>query len=335
MEYPKELHEAALARARESKAERADTIQSLLQQQDPVEPAGDRLTSFMARRAGLTTSQVEKFVTLQQINNMVPICFAEDARRAANAVARFVTPAGRGRGTCFLISPRLLLTAGHAVPSAEVAKTLLVEFNFEVDSNGESREVSQYRLAPERFFVTDPVLSLDYTVVALGEKVSGPEPDLTFCPISNRDDKHALGFCANVIQHPADLDKQLAVRENRLVYRTDNLLTYMTETRGGSSGSPVFNDEWEVVAVHHWGGTTGFIKLPSGITLPDNVNEGVRASAIVNSLISRRETLAPEWQELLDEAIPPAAAGEPSSLVAADRFTNGAGTNRLRPLSIR
>lgn len=331
MEYPKELAQAALERAQASKSGRAETLQSLLLQQEPVEPGSERLAKFMARRAGLTVPQVEKLFTLQQINNLLPIAFVEDARRAASAVGRLVTPAGKGAGTCFLISPGLLLTAGHGLPTRDAARELRVEFNFELDSYGEPRPVSRYRMAPERFFITDPVLALDYTVVALGELESGPELELAFCPLTDRDDKHALGFCANVIQHPRDLDKQLAVRENRLVHRTDTLLLYMTETRGGSSGAPVFNDEWEVVAVHHWGGTTGFIKLPSGITLPDNVNEGVRASAIVNSLLARRGKLPAEWRDLLDEALPPDAEEQDVPLEAVlPARTNGVRATRLR-----
>ena len=31
-------------------------------------------------------------------------------------------------------------------------------------------------------------------------------------------------------------------------------LQYTTDTMPGSSGSPVFNDEWHVVAIHHAGG---------------------------------------------------------------------------------
>lgn len=305
MEYPKELAQAALERAYASKERRAETLQSLLQQQDPVEPMDARLTKFMARRSGLTLTQVETFRNLQQIDNLLPISFAEDARRAANGVGRLVTPAGTGAGTCFLISRGLLLTAAHVLPTADSARQLRVEFNFELDSRGQARPVSRYLMAPELFFVTDRVEALDYTVVALGALESGPEPELAFCPLSDRDDKHALGYCANVIQHPGDLPKQLAVRENRLVDRSDDLLVYMTETRGGSSGAPVFNDEWEVVAVHHWGGTTGRITLPIGISFPDNVNEGVRASAIVGSLMARRRKLAPAARALLDDAIPP------------------------------
>ena len=34
----------------------------------------------------------------------------------------------------------------------------------------------------------------------------------------------------------------------------DTYVQYMTDTNDGSSGSPVFNSDWEVVAIHHSGG---------------------------------------------------------------------------------
>jgi V8-like Glu-specific endopeptidase len=37
-------------------------------------------------------------------------------------------------------------------------------------------------------------------------------------------------------------------------YIGGNVLQYVTSTNPGSSGSPVFNDEWQVVGLHHAGG---------------------------------------------------------------------------------
>ncbi|BBD63609.1 hypothetical protein NIES2109_64840 (plasmid) [Nostoc sp. HK-01] len=34
----------------------------------------------------------------------------------------------------------------------------------------------------------------------------------------------------------------------------NNVVQYVTSTLQGSSGSPVFNDAWDVVALHHAGG---------------------------------------------------------------------------------
>ena len=43
------------------------------------------------------------------------------------------------------------------------------------------------------------------------------------------------------------------MRENKLIKYTDHTLWYQTDTVAGSSGSPVFNNSWQVAALHHLG----------------------------------------------------------------------------------
>ncbi len=58
----------------------------------------------------------------------------------------------------------------------------------------------------------------------------------------------------NIIQHPAGRAKEISLQNNFVEYIDGNVVQYVTSTFNGSSGSPVFNDEWEVVALHHAGG---------------------------------------------------------------------------------
>ena len=90
----------------------------------------------------------------------------------------------------------------------------------------------------------------------------------------------------NIIQHPLGWPKTIAIRNNLLTFRTERTLLYETDTEVGSSGSPVFNDDWQLVALHHWGHPFLERKDDLGQTLPDNVNEGVRISAITRYLRS-------------------------------------------------
>ena len=57
----------------------------------------------------------------------------------------------------------------------------------------------------------------------------------------------------NIIHHPAGDYKQLSIRENKLMKMLPNAVWYRTDTAQGSSGSPVLNDQWQVVALHHMG----------------------------------------------------------------------------------
>jgi endonuclease G len=67
--------------------------------------------------------------------------------------------------------------------------------------------------------------------------------------------KTVVGEYLTIIQHPGGERKQVCVRENKLIKYDDsgNTIWYNTDTVGGSSGSPVFNNSWEVVALHHSG----------------------------------------------------------------------------------
>jgi V8-like Glu-specific endopeptidase len=57
-----------------------------------------------------------------------------------------------------------------------------------------------------------------------------------------------------IIQHPSGMLKQVALHHNLVTYADETRLQYLTDTLQGSSGSPVFNTDWRVVAVHHLGG---------------------------------------------------------------------------------
>lgn len=54
----------------------------------------------------------------------------------------------------------------------------------------------------------------------------------------------------NIIQHPVGQPKKIAIRNNLATRADSPELRYFTATLGGSSGSPVFNDNWRVVGIH-------------------------------------------------------------------------------------
>jgi endonuclease G len=65
----------------------------------------------------------------------------------------------------------------------------------------------------------------------------------------------------------------------------------------------VLNDDWELVALHHWGEPFLERMDEQGKPFPTNVNEGVRISAIYQSLASRLATLPPDQRTLLTEVL--------------------------------
>lgn len=224
---------------------------------------------------------------------------------ASRAVGRIAFREGPGEGTGFLISPRLLVTNNHVIPSAKAASKFWIEFDYELDLERRPRPVTRFELSPADFFLTDDRDDLDYTIVAVGGRVDGPATlgDMGFCPLSGAGDKHALGEFVNIVQHPDARMKEIVVRENALVARGDVTLHYLADTEGGSSGSPVFNDQWEVIALHHWGVPHREIQLPGGAPLRRDVNEGIRVSAIIGELSAVLPRLTGPKRALLEEAL--------------------------------
>jgi V8-like Glu-specific endopeptidase len=111
-------------------------------------------------------------------------------------------------------------------------------------------DATQYRI--KRVLWTSPAAELDVTVVEL----DGRPDDATCCPVAVdrpllNTDPPARTF---VIGHPGGAEKvMLSVRDNKVLDSDRVRLHYRTPTLGGSSGSPVFNKQWELIAVHHAG----------------------------------------------------------------------------------
>ena len=60
----------------------------------------------------------------------------------------------------------------------------------------------------------------------------------------------ALGMGVNVLQHPGGKPMRIGFRNNYVILGDGKILTYVTDTDFGSSGSPVCDDAWAVAALH-------------------------------------------------------------------------------------
>jgi S1-C subfamily serine protease len=215
-------------------------------------------------------------------NNLRPIAFLALGSRIARAVAMVEIPA-IGDGTGFLIGRDVLLTNNHVISSEVKARKAVIHFNYEKDIDGNDTVVRKVRCAPSSGFQTSKALDsgadadhLDYTVVKLAEPVGDEYGWIDLDPgvsIGTGDD-------VAVIQHPDGQPKKIAIADNEVVYADDLLVQYLTDTNKGSSGSPVFNDSWEVVALHHSGGDI----VQPGDPQRHYQNEGIAIGAIIEKL---------------------------------------------------
>ena len=221
--------------------------------------------------------------------------FLPAGARAAQAVARVRIFDERnqeaGFGTGSMVSPRLLLTNHHVLQSAASAANSVIEFDFQVGLDGRELPVTTFALDPGAFFLTDA--GLDFTLVAV-EGAAGALAPFGFNPLIAAEGKAIVGDFVSIVQHPQAQLKQVALRENRVVKLEGDFMHYATDTEPGSSGSPVFNDQWEVVALHHASVPVGEDEEEGGI-----VNEGIRVSRIMR--FARAQTLPAGVQVLLAE----------------------------------
>ncbi len=236
--------------------------------------------------------------------DFVNVSFLAQGARAARSVGRVAYKDGRPQGSGFLIGNGLFLTNHHVVEDEFDANQFVLEFDYELDLVGSPRPVSRFRM-DATVFLTDPIEGLDFTLVAVGPQIDGPEPIETFgqSGLSDAGDKHMLGEVANIVQHPQGRFKEVVLRENRLVSRFEDALHYVADTEPGSSGSPVFNAQWQAIALHHWGGPWIQRRDDTGNELSMDINEGIRISSIVKNVRSRLVDLPLEARERVDGAL--------------------------------
>lgn len=89
---------------------------------------------------------------------------------------------------------------------------------------------------------------------------------------------------AYIIQHPMGERKRIGYVRNRVSNFNDRVVHYLTDTQDGSSGSPVFNSEGKLIALHHAGGRPQEIAGRP----PMKKNEGIRISRITDALTQKQ-----------------------------------------------
>lgn len=255
-------------------------------------------------------------------NDLLNINYLDKGLLAATAVARVMVVGSDGEllgyGTGSMISPRLMLTNNHVLRDADAARNSQLEFNYQFGLNGKPLPTEVFDLRPGEFFYTNR--ELDFSVVAVAESSQSGRAALSqygALKLNREVGKVSPGESLTIIQHPGGNPKQIAVRENQLLKIEHLYLWYMTDTAPGSSGSPVFNDQWQIVALHHsgvpakdeaghWLTVDGKIWDP---TMDESrvkwiANEGVRVSCIVQDIEANcyQLPLAREFLESIQRA---------------------------------
>ncbi|GAA2875689.1 DNA/RNA non-specific endonuclease [Nonomuraea rubra] len=286
-------------------ATRIDRLSHHYRDLPPVDPA-----AMTAADPAAVTAAAAVLERIIQTDDLLPVGYLEGGAVAARAVGRVVVRDARGRlagyGTGSLVSPDLLLTNHHVLGDAGTAGRSSVEFDYQDGVDGRPLPLQGFSLDPGRFFFADR--DLDFALVAV-RAAPGELARFGFNPLVASEGKVIIGDFVTIIQHPGGAKKQVALRENRIVDILESFLHYQTDTEPGSSGSPVFNDQWEIVALHHAG-----VRAPEHDEYGGFINEGIRVSKLLAFLHGR--PFPPAQQAVLDRlfvervSLPPAPDGQ-------------------------
>lgn len=289
--------------------QRAQTRTALAQKKE-AEPDSARAQRYAFQQ------RLRQGVIVGESNDLLPIAFLQQGLTCARGVA-LLREDGIPKGSGFLTHGGLLVTCHHLLPQPPAQERVTVQFGWQRTETGELAEGVSYHLDAQRFFLTSPTDELDCTVIALGEPVNGgelPQP----IALNDRNDKHALGISLNLIHHPGGAPQQLTLRDNRLLARHQQLLHYTADTDSGSSGAPVLNDGWQLVALHH-----------GGVESDDGwVNEGIRISAIIDWLKGQLTQLPEAQQAQLMQALTGSATLTASATAPDTNYGNRDGFQR-------
>lgn len=211
--------------------------------------------------------------------------------RAEYQVCRVLTKDGTGTG--FLVSRNVVLTCQHVIDGCTPAGITL-EFDYKVRTPGQPAAPGTKYMVKSILETSPPSAAdclappkateatsheLDYAVLHVDgdpgdEVVDGNARG--WVELAATGHEIARGSDLVIIQHPKGGPLQIIFDEVGNMNTGKTRVTYTANTEPGSSGSPCFNADWQVIALHHSGDPR--------LQIPAQYNEGVPLATIRSQL---------------------------------------------------
>lgn len=215
----------------------------------------------------------------------------------ALAVARIGLDSSKGFGTGFLLKGKdlkedwgeelVLITNAHVVSNDPAEQAMRPEeaiVIFEAIDN--TKEFRDFEI-----LFSSPSTELDATILKFSKDSLNDLTELTkglkFYPVS----KYLPAIetpptqKAYIIGHPFGGTLQISFQDNLVIdHDNSSKIHYRTPTEGGNSGSPVFNQQWDLIGLHH----AGSEEMPclNGKPGTYEANEGIWIQAIRKKITS-------------------------------------------------
>jgi V8-like Glu-specific endopeptidase len=247
------------------------------------------VASTDVRAARLADFGRGRLETILGDESFVPLAWYRTGLQRCRAVARIETDDEEAVGTGFLVAgpdlhqdlpPRVVVTNGHVVPEDLDPADAVVVFHGLDDDPGQQ---AHFRVTRQWWYEPSRQNGLDTTILEL----AGYPQDVVPIPLARALPRKPLRQKrAYVIGHPLGLAQpQFSMQDNVLLDYDQRVLHYRAPTERGSSGSPVFDNEWRLIGLHHMGG----VRMPqlNDIGGTYAANEGITFEAIRGRLAAR------------------------------------------------
>ena len=216
-------------------------------------------------------------------DNYLDLSVLDQIAERASGIARVERPrVGEpiAIGTAFLVAPKYMLTCHHVVEREQQGE---LQVHFSTHNDGKGRTVRVVKFWEFDRYDRNNQRYLDVALLELEEAIEDDAAILTI------DDRHAptedkLGR-AYIIGHPQGMNTtQVSLHGSKLLTFNELVLQYHTPSSPGSSGSPVFDEHWNVVGVH----TRGHDTLTHAKTGEEFAcNQAVRIHRVIDKVQAR------------------------------------------------
>ncbi len=189
----------------------------------------------------------------------------------ANAVCKITSRDNPHQsGTGVLIAPDLVLTNYHVLTHENnadlqpIAASLCFEFGYistDLTQNQQTQQFSAHSQQP--VVAASEIDRLDYALLRLEPSIQN-EP---IQPVSHAAAVPSPKTGLNLLQHPEGERMKVSLSSNGVVSSNSEKgkVWYVNRTAGGSSGAPCFDEDWQLVALHHAEIARGFGSIREGI----------------------------------------------------------------------
>ena len=230
----------------------------------------------------ITTEELQLFLP-KQFSFQADVGTLRRGLELANSVCKitFDDRSPEASGTGVLIAPDLVLTNYHVFSREKdadlntIARSARFEFGYVSRSFGESSRTQVLKSMEHQSILSfSPIDRLDYVLIRLHTEDSLTQKPVPLDTTTQLLPKSPL----NILQHPEGEQMKVSLSNNGVVKinQLTGLVLYVNPTKCGSSGSPCFNQDWQLVALHHKEMVTSF----------GSIREGILFSAIYNEIKS-------------------------------------------------